>query len=81
MRTIKKTIKVQEIQCTIYDRVNKKESVATYIVPETHSLPETPDNCVLLESKVLSEKEVIYVMSPETFIEHATIVADEPKAE
>lgn len=74
MRNIKKTIKVRKVALTIYDRVAKEERTMTLIVPEVHKVPEIPHNCVLIEEKVVEEKEVVYSMSPETFVEHATIV-------
>jgi hypothetical protein len=73
MRSIKKTIKVREVECVIYDRNAKSERIATFTVPEVNELPSMPDNCILIEHKVLSEKEVTYSMKPETFFEHATI--------
>lgn len=74
MRNIKKTIKVRKMNITVYDRVAKEERTITVIVPEVHKTPEIPHNCVLIEEAIVEEKEVTYSMSPETFVEHATIV-------
>jgi hypothetical protein len=74
MRNIKKKIKVQEVECVIYDRNTKQERTEKYTVAEVQKMPTLPENCVLLEQKVLTEKEVTYSMKPETFVEHATIV-------
>jgi hypothetical protein len=32
-----------------------------------------PENCILIEQKVLEEKEVTYKMDAATFFKHATI--------
>ena len=74
MRNIKKTIKVREVECVVYDRNTKKETTTTYTIPETDKLPTMPEGCILCEHKTVSEKEVIYSMSPQMFVEHATIV-------
>jgi hypothetical protein len=67
-------MKVKTVECTIYDRTTKQERVETIKVSEVEKQPELPENCVLLDSKVIEEKEVVYSMSPETFVKHATIV-------
>jgi hypothetical protein len=72
MRNIKKKIKVREVECVLYDRASKEERKQVFKVPETQEQPTLPENCVLLEQRTLSEKEVSYSMTPETFIEHAT---------
>jgi len=74
MRNIKKSIKVREVECVIYDRVAKEERTEKYNVAEVQEIPKLQENCILIEQKVISEKEVVYTMTPEKFVEHATIV-------
>lgn len=71
MRNIKKRFKVQVTECTYYDRNGKEEKTSDVEVLEG-SMPELPENCVLLDSKVIYEKEIDFSMTPETFIKHAT---------
>jgi hypothetical protein len=75
MRNIKKTIKVREVEVVMYDRVAKEERTETFKVSEVEKLPSLPENCILVEQKDVpgSEKEVVYSMTPETFVKHATI--------
>ena len=76
MRNIKKSIKVREVEVVMYDRVAKEERAETFKVSEVEKLPALPENCVLIEQKEIpgSEKEVVYSMTPETFVKHAKIV-------
>lgn len=75
MRTIKKTIKVHQVEVVIYDRKTKEERTETYMVSEGTERPPIPEGCVRIEQKAIpgTEKEVVYTMSPETFMKHATI--------
>jgi hypothetical protein len=81
MRTIKKVIKVQEIELTVYDRGEKKEKVLTVTIAEGQEVPKQAGNQTLLESKILSEKDVTYTMTPETFMKYATPQKPEEKTE
>jgi hypothetical protein len=72
MRTIKKVIKVQEIELSVYDREKKEEKVLTVSIAEGQEIPKSAGNEVLLESKVLSEKNVVYTMTPDVFMKYAT---------
>jgi hypothetical protein len=76
MRNLKKKIKVQEVECVLYDRIVKEERTEKFTVAEVQKMPKLPENCILVEQRVLSEKEVVYSMTPETFVEHATIVQE-----
>jgi hypothetical protein len=76
MRTIKKSITVKTVEQTLYNRTAKLETTRTFNVSEAENEPTLPENCVLLEQKTVSEKEVVYQMSPETFVKHATIVEE-----
>lgn len=68
MRAITKIIKVRQVECTIYDRTAKEERVELHTVAETSKMPTIPENCILIEQKILSEKEVKFSMSPEKFV-------------
>lgn len=72
MRTIKKVIKVQEIELSVYDREKKEEKVLTVSIAKGQEIPKSAGNEVLLESKVLSEKNVVYTMTPDVFMKYAT---------
>jgi phosphoglycerate dehydrogenase-like enzyme len=78
MRNIKKTIKVHDVEVTLYDRVAKEERKEVVKVTELDKLPKIPENCVIIEQHDIpgTEKEVIYSMSPETFVAHAKIVEE-----
>jgi tRNA/tmRNA/rRNA uracil-C5-methylase (TrmA/RlmC/RlmD family) len=76
MRAVKKTIKVKEIEVIFYNRVTKQEVSVKVRLPESKNDIELPENCVLLEQKTLSEKEVVYSMTPDVFFENATIVEE-----
>jgi tRNA/tmRNA/rRNA uracil-C5-methylase (TrmA/RlmC/RlmD family) len=76
MRAVKKTIKVKEIEVIFYNRVTKQEVSVKVRLPEFKNDIELPENCVLLEQKTLSEKEVVYSMTPDVFFENATIVEE-----
>jgi hypothetical protein len=73
MRNIKKKILVQEVECTMYDKKAKKEITEVFTVAEVAEMPPIPETCVLLEKKVLSEKEVVYTLTPAAFVANATI--------
>jgi hypothetical protein len=73
MRSIRKTIKVKVIEAVVYNRVTKEEKVINVRLPEFKENIEMPENCFLLEQKTISEKEVVYTMTPEVFFENATI--------
>lgn len=76
MRNIKKSIKVREVEVVMYDRVKKEERAEKFTVSEVEKLPALPENCVLIEQNDIpgTEKEVVYSMTPETFVKHAKIV-------
>jgi hypothetical protein len=76
MRNIRKSIKVREVECLIYDRTAKAERAEIVKVAEVEEMPKLPENCILIEQKVLSEKEVVYSMTPGTFVAHATIIEE-----
>lgn len=73
MRTIKKTITVKTIEQTIYNRTTKVEEVKKFDVAEFQETPTAEPDCVVLDTKVLEEKEIVYTMSPETFFKNATL--------
>lgn len=73
MRTIKKTLKVKEVEAVIYDTVVKQERTVNLTVTEIEKEMKLPQDCVLISSKVIDEKEVVYKMSPLDFIKFATI--------
>ena len=68
--TSKKSIKVRAVEVAMYDRVAKEERTETFNVSEVEKLPA---NCVLIEHHDIpgSEKEVVYTMTPETFVANA----------
>jgi hypothetical protein len=76
MRNIKKKITVRDMEVTMYDRVKKEERTETFKVSAVEKLPALPENCILIEQKVIpgTEKEVVYSMTPETFVANAKIV-------
>jgi hypothetical protein len=75
MRSIRKVVKVDTIVRTLYDRVAKQEREETINVPEGLKTAEPlPENCILVEEKVIESKTVKYAMSPETFFTYATII-------
>jgi hypothetical protein len=79
MRNIKKSIKVCEVECTIYDRVAKEERTIKMNIAEIDKSPDLPENCILIERKTIAEKEVVYKMSPDVFVKYATPVTDDDK--
>jgi hypothetical protein len=70
-------VKVQKIERALYDRKEKKEITDTATLATGGDMPDLPENCILLEQKVLEEKEVTYKMDAATFFKYATI--EEPK--
>lgn len=73
MRTIRKPIKVREYEQVLYNRESKEEMTVTIKVTEVEAFPLPPENCVILEQTKLSEKEVVYTMTPETYVKYATV--------
>ena len=74
MRNIRKTIKVKEVQVMVYDTKDKLEKLIEATISEVENGAQIPEGCVMVSEKVLSEKEVIYKMTPQEFVKHATIV-------
>lgn len=73
MRSIKKTLRVKEVQLTVYDTIAKSEKVINTTVSEVEKGAELPEGCVLVSAMVTGEKEVTYKMTPQDFVKHATI--------
>lgn len=73
MRNIRKTMKVKEVQLTVYDTILKTEQVIETTVTEAGENANIPEGCVLISAKTLNEKEVTYKMTPQEFVKYATI--------
>lgn len=73
MRAIKKKVAVREIIRYFYDRNEKIEKTDTVTVAEFETEPALPANCILIEKQTISEKTVVYSMTPEVFLKNATI--------
>ncbi len=76
MRNIKKSINVKTVVRYLYDRAAKQEITDTVTVADSAEMPPLPENCVLIEQQTVSEKEVVYTMTPQTFLAHATAVTE-----
>lgn len=72
MREIRKKLLVTVYDCLFYDKVAKQERAESVEVTEVSGEIKAPENCVLLEKKKVSEKEVTFRMTPERFVELAT---------
>jgi hypothetical protein len=72
MRNIKKKITVKTVVRYYYDRTTKEEKSDTVEIAEDQEAPALPPNCFLIENEAIYEKQVVYTMSPETFIKYAT---------
>ena len=57
MRAIKKKIKVVTKVRYCYDRVEKVEITNTVTYPACEKEPELPQNCVLIDSGIVTEEE------------------------
>jgi hypothetical protein len=73
MRNIKKTMMVKEVELKVYDTRDKLEKLIETTVSEVESRAQLPEGCVLISEKVISEKEVVYKMTPQDFVKYATI--------
>lgn len=73
MRNLRKKLNVKEVEVVVYNTKTKKEETISGTVSEVESGIQLPEGCVQLSEKVISEKEVVYKMSPQDFVRHATI--------
>ena len=73
MRNIRKKLIVKEVKVMAYDTVEKVEKILIGIVSEVEKGIELPENYVLISEEVVSEKKVVYKMTPLEFVKHATI--------
>lgn len=75
MRNIRKILKVKEVKVMVYDSSDKLEKLIEGTVSEVESELAIPEGCVIIPGteEVVSEKEVVYKMTPQEFVRHATI--------
>lgn len=77
MRNFYKAFKQQTVETICYNRKAKKEEVIkTTFYPDVQEAPTVPENCTVLETKVIEEKEVRLMQTPIEFIENGIIVTD-----
>lgn len=76
MRNIRKVIKAYDVQVYLYDRNRKEERVEVYTISEISPKPILPENCVIIEMNAIpeTEREMLYIMSPQEFVKHAKMV-------
>lgn len=74
MRNLRKTLKVRDLKIKYYDPSDKLEKLLETTVSEVENEVELPRGCVKLSEQVLSEREVVFRMTPQTFVKHATII-------
>jgi len=73
MRKKRVKVLVQEIEVTVYDSNKKEEKTFTAEKPVSMEKLPLAKGVVEISSKILGEREVVYSMSGEDFIKHATI--------
>lgn len=76
MRNIRRKLKVRDIEVTVYDSAEKKEKTITASLSEVEEGVKVPEGCAVISEKVINEREVIFRMSPQTFVEHAEIIEE-----
>jgi len=78
MRNQRKKLKVREIKVTVYDTIKKLEKVINVTVSEVEDGAELPEGCIFISEEIVSETEVVYKMTPQEFVKHATIEKVKP---
>jgi hypothetical protein len=73
MRTIKKNVTMKTVEITVYDRAAKEERTTTAEISDFSEPLTLAPNCVEIERKVISEREVTLAMPPEVFVKYATV--------
>ena len=72
MRNIRKTIKVANYKVKVYNTVEKKEQELDLTITEVEKEIVLPENCIEIERDLISEKEVVFKMTPQEFVLYAT---------
>lgn len=73
MRNQRKKLNVKEVEVKVYDTINKVEKTIKGTFSEVENGVEFPEGCIFISEEVISEKEVVYKMTPQEFVKHATI--------
>lgn len=73
MRNMRRKMVVKEVEVLVYDAKQKKERTIKGEISKVVKEVELPEGCVAISQKVIDEKEVVYKMTPETYIKNATM--------